>query len=54
MEKDGAEWLHVIDLDGARIGRQENLNVAFEIKQKIDIKIQYGGGIRSPEAIRRF
>lgn len=52
-KEEGAEWLHVIDLDGARTGRQKNLNVAFEIKQKIDIKIQYGGGIRSPEAIQK-
>jgi len=49
---DGAEWLHIIDLDGARTGKPENLNVAFRIKKKIDIKIQYGGGIRSSETIR--
>jgi len=51
-KKDGAKWLHIIDLDGARIGKPENLNVAFRIKQKIDIKIQYGGGIRSSKTIK--
>lgn len=42
----GASWLHIVDLDGARIGTVKNLNIAEKIKQNIDIKIQYGGGIR--------
>jgi phosphoribosylformimino-5-aminoimidazole carboxamide ribotide isomerase len=52
-KKEGAEWLHIVDLDGARTGNPENLKVAFGIKKKIDIKIQYGGGIRSSEAIEK-
>lgn len=48
---DGAEWLHIIDLDGARTGKHQNLKTALKIKQKMDIKIQYGGGIREYEAI---
>ncbi|MBA7484025.1 Phosphoribosyl isomerase A [subsurface metagenome] len=52
-KKEGAEWLHIVDLDGARTGKTENLKVAFKIKQKIDIKIQYGGGIRNSEAIKK-
>jgi len=51
-KQEGAEWLHVIDLDGARTGKHQNLNAALKIKQKIDIKIQYGGGIRDYETIR--
>jgi phosphoribosylformimino-5-aminoimidazole carboxamide ribotide isomerase len=51
---EGADWLHIIDLDGARTGRQQNLKWALEIKQKIDIKIQYGGGIRNHERIRNI
>lgn len=47
----GAEWLHLIDLDGARTGKPENLKVVSEIKKRIDIKIEYGGGVRSDEAI---
>ena len=52
-KKEGAEWLHIIDLDGARTGNPENLTVAAKIKQKVDINIQYGGGIRSFKTIRR-
>jgi phosphoribosylformimino-5-aminoimidazole carboxamide ribotide isomerase len=42
----GAEWLHLIDLDGARTGKPENIKIISEIKKKIRIKIQYGGGVR--------
>ncbi len=51
-KREGAEWLHIIDLDGARSGKPENLRIVFGIKQKINIKIQYGGGIRTSEAIK--
>ncbi len=53
-KKEGAEWLHIIDLDGARTGSPENLSTAVKIKQKVDINIQYGGGIRSFKTIRRI
>src|SRR5690554_640741 len=43
----GAEYLHVVDLDGARTGKQENLGTVFEIARKTGMKIQLGGGIRT-------
>jgi len=49
----GAEWLHIVDLDGARTGSVKNLKTASRIKGKVDIKIQYGGGIRNFEILRR-
>ena len=52
-KKEGSEWLHIVDLDGARTGKTENLKVAFKIKQKVDIKIQYGGGMRNSEPIKK-
>jgi len=53
-KEEGAEWIHIIDLDGARTGKQQNLKWVLEIKQKVDIKIQYGGGIRNHETIRNI
>ena len=47
----GASWLHIIDLDGAKSGRIENLGIAADIKVKTGLKIQYGGGIRSIERL---
>ncbi len=45
----GAEFLHIIDLDGARSGKPENLEVATEIAKATGLRIQFGGGIRSYE-----
>jgi len=49
----GAKWLHIVDLDGARTGSVKNLEVASKIKKKVDINIQYGGGIRNFKTIER-
>jgi len=44
----GAEWLHVVDLDGAFEGVPQNLGVLREIVAAVpDVKLQTGGGIRS-------
>ncbi len=48
----GATWLHVVDLDGAKAGVVRNLNIAIEIKKKLDLKVQYGGGIRDIDTLK--
>lgn len=50
--KEGAQWLHIVDLDGAKAGTVKNLDIAVDIKQNIDIKVQYGGGIRNIEILK--
>lgn len=50
-ERLGAEYLHVIDLDGARTGRPQNIAVISEMAVKLGIPLQLGGGIRSIEMI---
>ena len=45
----GAEYLHLIDLDGAFEGKSVNAEIVKEICQKLDIPVQLGGGIRSEE-----
>jgi phosphoribosylformimino-5-aminoimidazole carboxamide ribotide isomerase len=52
-KRQGAAWLHIIDLDGARKGKLKNLKVVSQIKRKIDIKIQYGGGVRDEESVKK-
>lgn len=47
----GAEYLHVVDLDGARTGKGQNLDVISEMAAKIGIPVQLGGGIRTIEMI---
>lgn len=47
----GAEWLHVIDLDGAREGHPVNTAVIHRMIQELNVKVQAGGGIRKLENI---
>jgi phosphoribosylformimino-5-aminoimidazole carboxamide ribotide isomerase len=42
----GAEWLHVVDLDGAVEGRPINDKAVAQIRAAVDIPIQLGGGLR--------
>ncbi|MBC8481382.1 MAG: 1-(5-phosphoribosyl)-5-((5-phosphoribosylamino)methylideneamino)imidazole-4-carboxamide isomerase, partial [Planctomycetes bacterium] len=51
FEKDGAQWLHVVDLDGAKLGRPVNTTVVAEIVEKTNLKVEVGGGIRDEKAI---
>lgn len=50
----GAEWLHLVDLDGACAGESKNFNVIKEISQKTELKIQTGGGIRKKEDLKKL
>lgn len=43
----GAEYLHVVDLDGAVAGKSVNLEVVTNIVKTVNIPVQLGGGIRS-------
>jgi len=43
----GAQWLHIVDLDGARTGKMENIDVIKKIAKEIGIPVQVGGGVRS-------
>ena len=48
---EGARYLHVVDLDGAREGRPMNLEAVERIASAVDVLVQVGGGLRSKEAI---
>lgn len=48
----GAQWLHVVDLDGAKEGIRQNSDIIIKIAQSIDIPVQAGGGIRTEEDIQ--
>ena len=51
FEKEGCEWLHIIDLDGAVLGSKKNSKTIQEIRRSTSLKIQVGGGIRSLDEI---
>ncbi len=47
----GAERIHVVDLDGAKVGRPVNAQVVFAIVRAISIPVQLGGGLRDQAAV---
>jgi phosphoribosylformimino-5-aminoimidazole carboxamide ribotide isomerase len=47
----GAEYLHVVDLDGAKQGEPVNLDQLARIAGESGVPVQYGGGLRSPDAV---
>lgn len=50
----GADWLHVVDLDGAFAGEGRNVAAVEAIVAAFPGKVQLGGGIRSRESIERW
>ena len=50
----GAKWLHIVDLDGARLGRPTNVDPIKTIAQGVDLKLEVGGGIRDDGAIQQM
>jgi phosphoribosylformimino-5-aminoimidazole carboxamide ribotide isomerase len=51
-EASGAEWLHVVDLDGAVLGEPRNIEHVKRIVEAVGVPVQVGGGIRTMETIR--
>ncbi len=50
----GARWVHIVDLEGARSGVQTQLDTIASIAEHTSLKIEVGGGVRSLEAIARL
>ncbi len=54
FEKNGAEWIHVIDLDGALSGQTKNAMTIKKIIETSNCKIQLGGGVRTFSKIEEW
>jgi len=52
--KDGFEWLHVVDLNGAVQGESMNAEAVNTILKSVSIPVQLGGGIRNLKAVERW
>lgn len=50
---EGAEFLHVVDLDGAKAGEPRNLDAIERIAAAVPCPIQLGGGLRKPRAVQQ-
>lgn len=54
FEKQGAKWLHIVDLDGAFAGSPVNAAAVESICAAVKMKIELGGGIRSLDTIEKW
>ncbi len=52
-EREGAEWIHAIDLGGA-LGEPDNLGAIVSIARSVGIPVQAGGGLRDAERVDRL
>ena len=50
----GADWAHIVDLDGAEAGRAVQHELIGDLAAAIDIRIQSGGGVRSADDVQRL
>lgn len=54
FEADGAQWMHMVDLDGAKDGKRVNSDLILSVRQSCDLQIEVGGGIRDKEAVEFY
>ena len=50
----GAEWIHMVDLEGARDGSTPNFGTVAGIAQQSGLNVEIGGGIRSMETVEKY
>ncbi|MBQ8250087.1 MAG: 1-(5-phosphoribosyl)-5-[Clostridia bacterium] len=51
FERDGAEFIHMVDLDGAKEGSRINSDIYTEVAKKVSVPIEVGGGIRDMDTV---
>lgn len=54
FEKQGAEYVHLVDLEGAKLGTTPNIDVVEKIVKSTSLFVEIGGGIRNMEVLDRY
>lgn len=54
FKEKGAEYLHVVDLDGAKDGDNPNFSIVADLAANSGLKVEIGGGIRNEEIIKKY
>ena len=54
FEDAGAEWIHMVDLDGARTGEPANIGIVERILSQTSLNVEIGGGIRTLDVCERL
>ena len=54
FEKQGARFLHIVDLEGARDGTTPNLDIIKSITKNTNLFVEVGGGIRNMDVVKKY
>jgi phosphoribosylformimino-5-aminoimidazole carboxamide ribotide isomerase len=52
-DRRGAQWIHVVDLDGAKAGEPQQLDIVRRITSAVQARIELGGGLRTTAHVER-
>lgn len=52
--KAGADWIHMVDLDGAKTARPVNADIFLDVAKHTPLKVELGGGIRSLDTVEYY
>lgn len=51
FERSGAEFIHMVDLDGAKEGSRVNADIYTEVARRVNVPIEVGGGVRDMDTV---
>lgn len=54
FESAGAQWIHMVDLDGAKDATQQNKEIFLDVAKNTGLKVEVGGGIRSLDTVEMY
>lgn len=54
FSEQGASWIHMVDLDGAKAGKRVNDEYVLQVAKQLPAKVQIGGGIRTSEDVAYY
>lgn len=54
FQRQGAKYIHVVDLEGAKNGTTPNIDVVKRIAEETDLFLEIGGGIRDIDTVRKY
>lgn len=50
----GSEWIHMVDLDGAKDATQQNKEIFLDVAKNTSLKVEVGGGIRALDTVEMY
>ena len=54
FQEQGARWLHMVDLDGAKERQAQKRQLIFDVVEKTNLYVEVGGGIRDMDTVEHY